>query len=78
VGLRHDLTDADNGPLLDGTSIADPGRKSRRDSLMVDWSPSEFSRLRMQYTNDKVLPESDNQWFLQYIMSVGAHGAHRF
>jgi hypothetical protein len=78
LGLRHDLADADNGPLLDGTSIADPGRKSRRDSLMVDWSPSEFSRLRFQYTNDRVLPESDNQWFLQYIMSVGAHGAHRF
>jgi hypothetical protein len=45
---------------------------------MIDWSPSEFSRLRMQYTNDKVLPESDNQWHLQYIMSIGAHGAHQF
>jgi len=78
VGLRHDVVDADSGPLLAGTSIADSGRSSRRDSLMVDWSPSEFSRLRMQYTNDQVLPESDNQWFLQYIMSIGAHGAHQY
>lgn len=78
TGLRHDVVDADNGPLLAGTGLADPGRSSTRDSLMIDWSPSEFSRLRMQYTNDKVLPQSDNQLFLQYIMSIGAHGAHQF
>jgi hypothetical protein len=78
AGLRHDTVDADNGPLLAGTGLEDPGRSSRRDTLMVDWSPSEFSRLRMQYTNDQVLAESDNQWFLQYIMSIGAHGAHQF
>jgi len=78
TGLRHDVVAADNGPLLAGTVLADAGRSSSRDSLLVDWAPSEFSRLRMQYTNDKVLPGSDNQWFLQYIMSIGAHGAHRF
>lgn len=78
VGLRGDVVDADNGPLLAGTGLEDPGRASRRASLMVDWSPSEFSRLRLQYTSDHVLPESDNQWYLQYIMSVGAHGAHQF
>lgn len=78
TGLRHDVVDADNGPLLAGTVLADPGRSSSRDSLMIDWSPSEFSRLRMQYTNDKVLPQSDNQLYLQYIMSIGAHGAHQF
>ena len=78
TGLRHDVVDADNGRLLAGTGLADPGRSAGRDSVMIDWSPSEFSRLRMQYTNDKVLPESDNQWILQYIMSIGAHGAHQF
>jgi hypothetical protein len=78
TGLRHDVVDADNGPLLAGTGLAEPGRSSSRDSLMLDWAPSEFSRLRMQYTNDKVLPQSDNQLHLQYIMSIGAHGAHQF
>lgn len=78
TGLRHDVVDADNGPLLAGTGLEDPGRSSSRDSLMLDWSPSEFSRLRMQYTNDKVLPVSGHQWHLQYIMSIGAHGAHQF
>ena len=78
VGLRHDVVDADNGSSVDGTALQDPGRSSQRSSLMLDWSPSEFSRLRLQYTNDRVLPESDDQWHLQYIMGIGAHGAHQF
>lgn len=78
AGYRHDVVDTDNGSSLSGTILQDPGRSSRRDSVMLDWSPSEFSRLRVQYARDKVLPETDNQWFLQYIMSVGAHGAHEF
>jgi len=69
VGLRHDIVDS---------GFAVPGESSKRDSLMLDWSPSEFSRLRFQYTNDKVLPVSDDQWYLQYIMSIGAHVAHQF
>lgn len=50
-----------------------------RHSLMVDWSPSEFSRLRLQFARDYArMGEPDNQIFLQYIMSLGAHGAHKF
>ncbi len=67
VGLRHDMVDTDNGPGLDGTELEDPGRSSRRSSVMLDWSPSEFSRLRLQYTDDRVLEESDSVWYLQYI-----------
>ena len=78
IGIRHDVVDANNGALLTGTEIEDPGRSSYRSSLMIDWSSSEYSRLRLQYTNDKVLPVSDQQWYLQYIMSIGAHGAHQF
>lgn len=78
IGLRHDTVNADNNPLLAGTELEDPGRRSSRDSLMVDWSPSEYSRLRLQYSEDRVLPDADSQWLLQYIMSIGAHGAHQF
>lgn len=78
VGLRHDEVDADNRLSAPGTELDDPGRRSYRDSLMLDWSPSEYSRLRVQYSSDNVLPVSDSQWYLQYIMSLGAHGAHQF
>ena len=50
-----------------------------RNTFMVDWSPSEFSRLRLQYARDRPqFGTADNQVFLQYIMSLGAHGAHKF
>jgi len=45
---------------------------------MVDYSNSEFSRLRLQFNRDRSDIVADNQWFLQYQMSLGAHGAHAF
>jgi hypothetical protein len=50
-----------------------------RNTVMVDWSSSEFSRVRLQLARDRSrMNEPDNQVFLQYIMSLGAHGAHKF
>ncbi|RKT58222.1 hypothetical protein DFR40_2166 [Azonexus fungiphilus] len=50
-----------------------------RGTLMVDYSWSEFSRLRLQYARDKSMAGiADNQFTVQYIMSLGAHGAHKF
>ncbi len=56
------------------------GGAPKRQSLMVDWSPSEFSRLRLQLADDRARPDGsrDRQLFLQYQMSLGAHGAHSF
>jgi len=45
---------------------------------MVDFSRTEFSRLRLQYNQDDSTPETDHQVYVQYIMSLGAHGAHSF
>lgn len=53
--------------------------KPTRTSVMFDYTPSEFSRLRLQLARDKSRPEAvDHQLFLQYIMSLGAHGGHAF
>ena len=50
-----------------------------RHSLMLDYAPSEFSRLRLQYSKDRSMEStSENQWFVQYVHSLGAHGAHKF
>ena len=45
---------------------------------MLDFSNSEFSRLRLQYNDDHSSAVADGQVMLQYIMSLGAHGAHQF
>jgi hypothetical protein len=50
-----------------------------RATVMVDWSPSEFSRLRLQLARDKASSGApDNEIYLQYIMSLGTHAAHAF
>jgi hypothetical protein len=50
-----------------------------RSTVMLDYSPSEFSRMRLQFARDQARPgPADNQIFLQYIMSLGTHAAHSF
>jgi hypothetical protein len=79
VGLRYDALHADNpGPAFDGTVLDTQGHRPERWSTMVDWSRTEFSRLRLQYNRDDSNPDTDNEVYLQYIMSLGAHGAHRY
>lgn len=88
VGYRYDRLNfgsLDNGILTNGLGptaadfpVLTPHNPSRN-AVMLDWSPSEFSRLRLQVAADKSrLGATDNQIFLQYIHSLGAHGAHRF
>ncbi len=80
IGLRRDqlhggsVDYAGNAPAL-----AQDAFNPAKNTLMVDYSPSEFSRFRVQLAQDKSRPEAtDNQLFLQYQMSLGAHGAHKF
>ena len=84
VGYRYDWLDSGTiefGPRLTPSNFAElSAYRPRRNSVMMDWSPSEFSRLRLQMARDESRGEGlgDNQFFLQYIMSIGAHGAHKF
>jgi hypothetical protein len=80
AGYRYDLLDpgsVDYG--VNDAALPRDGYRPKRHSLMVDYSPSEFTRLRLQYSKDQSLPnQNDNQWFVQYIYSLGTHGAHSF
>jgi len=81
AGLRADRLDSgtvDYG-AFNSANLSAPAYNPSRNSLMVDYSPSEYSRLRLQLAQDKSRQGvTDNQLFLQYIMSLGAHGAHKF
>jgi len=89
AGLRFDQLDhgtVSNGIVTGGAGPAaadfpllgtahDPSRTS----AMVDWSPSEFSRIRLQVAeDDSRAGVTDRQVLVQYIYSLGAHGAHKF
>ena len=40
---------------------------------------SEFTRLRAQYARDAARPTArDDEFMLQYLYSIGAHGAHKY
>jgi hypothetical protein len=80
AGLRYAKADAGSvGPAFAGTVLDAQGHKPKATTAMLDYSPSEFSRFRLQYTRDESrIDVSDNQWLLQYTMSLGAHGAHTF
>jgi hypothetical protein len=79
IGARVDRLTGDNpGSAWLGTPLHPMDRSPTRYSLMADWSNSEFSRLRLQYNHDRAAEQTDNQLGLQYIFSIGAHGAHTF
>ncbi len=82
TGLRYDLLDpgvASVGALNAGNVIGNYAFNPSRATWMLDYSPSEFSRLRVQLARDNSrLGLPDNQIFVQYIMSMGAHGAHQY
>jgi outer membrane receptor protein involved in Fe transport len=88
VGLRYDALDSGTtdialvqSGLLPAEAFpvllpADP----ERITVMLDWSPTEFSRLRAQYAWDdaRATDDRDRQFFLQYLFGIGAHGAHKY
>ena len=80
VGLRTEQLDRGTvGYSSNGANLAQPDFNPSKNSVMVDYSPSEFSRLRVQFARDKSRRGvTDNQAFVQYQMSLGAHGAHQF
>ncbi len=91
LGLRYERLWSDNDlRVADNTSgegddvlLEESGLISNHDphrwTLMADYSHSEFSRLRLQYARDNSRAgDGDDQLQLQYIMTLGAHGAHNY
>jgi len=80
AGLRYDRLNPGNPDYgANAPLLAMPGFHPQRYTFMVDWTPSEFSRFRVQYARNDIRPDvTDNEWFLQYILTLGAHGAHKF
>jgi len=84
VGYRYDRLD--HGTVTHGLGLTAQDApllltdyNPTRNTAMLDWSLTEFSRFRLQYAVDKSRVDlTDNQILLQYILSLGAHGAHKF
>lgn len=80
AGLRYEQLDSGRRDFgSNAANLVVENYKPKRASLMADYNWSEFSRVRLQYAHDRSMAGlTDHQWTLQYVMSLGAHGAHRF
>ncbi|MBL8472924.1 MAG: hypothetical protein JNM98_14090 [Rhodocyclaceae bacterium] len=80
LGLRTERLH--NGAVdyaANNAALLRPDYSPARNSFMIDYNPSEFSRVRLQLAQDKSRQGlSNNTLILQYQMSLGAHGAHKF
>ncbi len=80
VGVRTERLDP--GSVDYGANDANlpvPDYNPSRNTVMVDYSLSEFSRIRLQFARDKAgQGTTDKEFFVQYLMSLGAHGAHQY
>lgn len=64
---------------LVGSALDPSGYDPQTISIMGDWTNSEFGRIRLQYNREELSSGADeDQIILQYIMSLGAHGAHAY
>lgn len=82
IGLRYDdiLT---NDVFLDGIN-RDYSDDMNRYSAMVEYSLSEFNKVRLQYNHDNSMfneagkKVKNDEIILQVNLSIGSHGAHAF
>jgi hypothetical protein len=85
IGVRYDLL-MQNDVTLGGVNQYMPSNLPRY-SAMIEYSPTEFSRLRLQIDRDESrylqtngiwLQQPYTQIILQANFTIGAHGAHAF
>lgn len=82
TGLRYDQLGTHNSVpnpvVLMASGLDSEGQHPRNKTLMLDYSYSAYSRLRLQYSLDESYEQNDHIIMLQYVMSLGYHGAHPF
>ncbi len=80
AGLRYEQLDSGSRDFgINAANLVVDSYRPKKTTAMIDYSWSEFARVRLQLARDQsMLGITDNQLTVQYIMSLGAHGAHKF
>lgn len=81
IGARYDTLDI----LSDTFKVADEqqnfGGKPWRGTASLEYNPTEFTRIRLQFSHDKsdtLTGRTNDEAVLQFNFTVGAHPAHSF
>jgi cell division protein FtsB len=80
LGARYDILDLFKDDYILAGDNTDFGGRPWRATGMLEFNPTEFSRIRLQYNHDKSARDekTNNEMLLQLIFGIGAHGAHPF
>ena len=80
IGLRTERLDSGTPNYGANTAaLASTAYQPVKNTLMLDYNPSEFSRVRLQLAQDRPTEgRTENQLYLIYQTSLGAHGAHSY
>jgi hypothetical protein len=80
LGARYDVLDLFKDDYILSSSNEDFGDEPWRISGMLEFNPTEFSRIRLQYNHDESARDdtTNHEWWLQFVMGIGAHSAHPF
>jgi len=80
LGARYDVLELFQDDFELAGVRQDFGKQPWRATGAVEFNPTEFSRLRLQYNRDDSARNGsvNNELFLQVLLGIGAHAAHAF
>ncbi|MRR54937.1 MAG: hypothetical protein EG822_10575 [Deltaproteobacteria bacterium] len=79
-GARYDMLALFSDSFKTAGFQQELGATPWRATASLEFNPSDFSRIRLQYTHDRSARDGrdNNEWWLQFIFGIGAHAGHSF
>ena len=80
IGARYDVLDLLKKDYTLSGSLQSLGKLPWRATGALEFNPSEFTRIRLQYSRDESSRDgqTNNELYLQMLLGIGAHAAHSF
>lgn len=80
LGARYDMLELFADTFERADVQQDLRKTPWRATGEIEFNPSEFTRIRLQYTHDRSGRDGrdNDEWWLQFIFGIGAHAAHAF
>ena len=80
IGARYDVMDLFKKDFILSGTQQDLGKQPWRATGALEFNPSEFTRIRLQYARDESARDgkANNELYFQMQLGIGAHAAHSF
>jgi len=80
LGARYDALDVFQDDYILSGVDQEFDKSPWRATGAVEYNPTEFSRIRLQYNHDRSsrTDETNHEVFVQLLFGIGAHAAHPF